>query len=131
MTGYGAGLPSAGQQTRIAVPRYGVLKEISLRTTLLGGAGALQDWGVLGNFERVDLKARDKTIATLHRENIVEWILSQGVTVADYFRAQLASSGGSAISILGTLNAKATIPLPFSYTARVSLAINTRFAEVS
>lgn len=137
MTGKAASASQTGAETRIAVPRYGVLRKMYLRVELkyADAAGTndvtMGDWGPVGAFTRFDLKARDKTIATLYPENIVDWIKSQGYNVSKFWKEHLAANNG--ILLTNGDGSSSTdyvnIPLPFSFTERVANALNTRFAE--
>jgi hypothetical protein len=116
---------NSGQEIRYTVPRYGVLTKISLDCAVtLVTSLTTGDWGPIGAYARFDLKARDKTIATLYPQNIIDWIKSQPKHVIDYYRNDYGYSDGAHAA-----TRHFSIPLPFSFTDRVSNNINTRFAE--
>lgn len=118
---------SYGSEARFALPRYGILKSMHLSVAITPTANSESGpYGILGAFSRFDLKARDKTIATLYPETIVDWIKGHGPEARavlqddDHLKAQ---------DDIAAVARTYVVPLPFSYTERLSNALNLRFTE--
>lgn len=116
-------------EVRFSVPRYGVLQRLAMKVafTVSTASVDLGHHSVANIYTRFDLRARDKTIATLYPENVVERVKrgTEAQHAIGINANHLNASNGSLSAAAHTL----TFDLPFSYTERVANALNTRFAE--
>ena len=115
-------------EVRFELPRWGVMKNLTLRAAITMASGAdTYYFGVLsGIIAKAEIKARDKVIATIYPETIVDWVKSQPDQAykmwTDPDHMSLKSNYSAAEYLFD-------MPLPFSFTERINTAIMARFAE--
>lgn len=120
--------PAAGLSDRFKIPPYGVWTGATLHLPFAAvtNAAAMSAWGYVGMIKRVDLRARDKVMATLYPEDIIAWIRT--LDDAQYAVWSDPNHCSVAAHTIAT-NDRVDIPLPFSYFERVSNAIYAEFQE--
>jgi hypothetical protein len=141
--------PTVGSEFRVNVPRYGILSGMWLTSTIVSGADSRFDVGFgAKQFSKIELRAREKTIAILYPEDIIRYVLSRPEeefkALNEHNLLNLTNAVGSDTDMKGMCPVNKSmavksgskkytfdtcVPLPFSYLMRESNAIDTRFSE--
>ena len=112
------------------IHRSGVLKELWLEFTATGAAdtGTLAPFCPLALFSRFELRTRDRTIATLYPETIIDWYNSQSAFTQEMLGKPNVLSAYERAANLTTPEVF-RVPLPFSYIADMRQSFFTKFTE--
>lgn len=129
------------QEIRFDVPHFGVLRGIRLRVQVRCTdplkALKIRQWGPAHIFQRIELRSRDKNLATLFSMSLIDWynqldpnaqlfMASDGVFHAKDAGKQFPLVPGAGATDLTKVF---EIPLPFSFTEKLKQHIDTRVTE--
>jgi hypothetical protein len=126
---------TASRELTIPIPRYGILERIVLRWKFVvaasgqATASSMRHWLGANVIKRIDLKARDKVIASITNYGIIAAIEAMPVDEREVWRGLCNSHGlGDADSNVAHTHLIYT-PIPFSMFRRTSNAFNVKFTE--
>lgn len=121
-----------GSELRFTVPPFGVLRSIRLRMKVNSthtGTVDVQEYGPVNFLRRIELRSRDKSLATTYPQAIIDWIKTHLSTKqASVLNGEdFYSQNTTTIAIGGSREFE--ILLPFSFTEKLKQHLDTRATE--